>query len=145
MDTRPVIDKSQLLYGKLAHILAMIACMIALIAPVLILSFPHRNLLNPTLLFNTIFEGKNPADIWAFAGNVDFESTGFWKLFADNFFAPDGFAALGVIIGCSAALWALIPAFWQFFKKKEYFYVCVSLFIMSLISFAMSGLIDMAG
>jgi hypothetical protein len=108
------------------------------------LLFPGKNYLNETLLFETIFKGKNPAEIWMSSG-VSFKSGDFWKLFIKNFFTPDGFAAFGVVLGCSVTLWALIPAVWQFAKKKECFYVCVSIFIMALIVLAMSGIINMAG
>ena len=141
---QPLIDKSQLYYGKVIHWITFAACLIALTAPVLILIFPKANLLNPNLIFGAIFEGKKPADIWAAAG-VTFKPGDFWKLFFSNFFTPDGFATLGIVLGCSVTLWALIPAVWQFAKKKEYLYVCISLFVLALISLAMSGLVSMAG
>jgi len=106
--------------------------------------FPHSNLLNPNLVFTAIFEGNNPAGIWEAAG-VPFQPGDFWKLFWNNLFTPEGFATFGMVLGCSVAFWALIPAVWQFGKKKEYFYVCVSLFIMSLIALAMSGLVNIGG
>ena len=140
----PEIAKSQLHYGVVAHWVSFTSCIIALAAPVLILLFPGKNLSNPNLIFGALFEGKRPAEIWAAAG-VPFETMGFWKLFLGNFFTPDGFAMLSVALGCSVTLWALIPSVWQFAKKKEYFYVCVSLFVMALITFAMSGLVNMAG
>ena len=140
----PAIDKSQLYYGKVSHIVAIAACFVSLTAQALILSFPHSNLLNPNLIFGAIFEGKNPAEIWAAAG-VSFKHGDFWNLFLGGSFTPDRLAIFGVVLGCSVTLWALIPAFWQFVKKREYFYVCVSLFVISLITLAMSGIINMAG
>ena len=140
----PEIDKSQVYYGKVIHWITIAACLITLFAPIFILLLPHRNLLNPSLIFDAIFEGKKPAEIWTAAG-VSFKSGGFWKLFLGSLLTPDGFAAIGLVLGCSVTLWALIPAVWQFFKKKEYFYVCVSLFVMALITLAMSGLVNMAG
>ena len=145
METKmPEINKSQLHYGVVAHWVSFASCLIALAAPVLILLFPGHSPSNPNLIFGALFEGKRPAEIWAAAG-APFESTGFWKLFLGNFFTPDGIATLSVALGCSVTLWALIPALWQFIKKKEYFYVCVSLFVMALITLAMSGLVNMAG
>ena len=140
----PVIDKSQLEYGKVIHWIVIIACLICLITPVLILMFPGSCFLNPSRLFNAIFEGKNPAEIWKAAG-VPFKSGDFWKLFLRNIFTPDGAATFGIALGCSVTLWGLIPAARQFLKKKEYFYVFVSLFVMALIFLAMSGVINMAG
>ena len=140
----PEVDKSQLYYGKVIHWLTIVACLVTLIAPVLILMFPHSNLLNPSLIFDAIFEGKRPPEIWEAAG-VPFKPGSFWKLFLGNIFTPDGFATFGVTLGCSVTLWGLVPAAWQFLKKKEYFYVGVSLFVMALIALAMSGLVNMAG
>jgi len=138
------IEKSQLYYGKAVHWITVVSCLISLITPVFILLFPEKNYLNEALLFDAIFKGGNPAHIWNAAG-VQFKSGDFWRLFIRNIFTPDGFAAFGVALGCSVTLWALIPAVWQFTKKKEYFYVCVSVFIIALIALAMSGIVNMAG
>jgi len=138
------VDKSQLHYGKIVHWITIISCLISLITPFLVLLFPGKNYMNEALLFETILKGKRVAEIWRAAG-VPFKSGDFWKLFIKNIFTPDGLAAFGVVLGCSVTLWALIPAVWQFIKKKEYFYVCVSIFIMTLIVLAMSGIVNMAG
>ena len=138
------VDKSQLYYGKTVHWITIVSCLISLITPVFILLFPDKDYLNEALLFDTILRGKRSADIWKAAG-TPFKSGDFWKLFMKNFFTPDGLAAFGVVLGCSVTLWALIPAVWQFTKKKEYFYVCVSMFLMALIVLAMSGLVNIAG
>ncbi|MDR2701026.1 MAG: hypothetical protein LBB72_01180 [Spirochaetaceae bacterium] len=140
----PEIDKSQLYYGKIAYWITIASCLVSLLAMVLILLFPRSNILDPIVVFNAVFNGKNPAEIWNAAG-VQFKYGDFWKLFIKNLFTPDGLAAFGVTLGCSVTLWALIPAVWQFNKKKEYLYVFVSIFIMALIVLAMSGLVNMAG
>ena len=147
MDEKTPVDKSQLYFGKTVHRITVISCLISLITPFFILLFPDKNFLNEALLFDAVFKGKalkNPAEIWKAAG-VPFNPGDFWKLFIKNLFTPDGFAAFGIVLGCSVTLWALIPAVLQFIKKKEYFYVCVSIFLMALIVLAMSGIINMAG
>jgi hypothetical protein len=144
----PDIDKSQLYFGKTVHWITVVSCLISLITPVFILLFPGKNYVDESLLFEAIFDKNFKAmkstEIWEAIG-VPFNHGNFWKLFIKNFFTPDGFAAFGVILGCSVTLWALIPAAWQFTKKKEYFYVCVSIFIIALIVLAMSGIVNMAG
>jgi len=137
------IDKSQLYYGKTVHRITIVSCLISLMTPFFILLFPNKNHLNEAMLFDAILKGKNPAEIWKAAG-VQFKSGDFWNMFIKNFFTPDGFAAFGVALGCSVTLWALLPAVWQFIKKKEYFYVGVSIFLMALIVLAMSGIVNMA-
>jgi len=139
----PDVDKSQLYYGKTVHWITVVSCLISLITPFIIVLFPGKNYLNEALLFDAVFKGKKTAEIWEAAG-VSFKSGDFWKLFIKNIFTPDGFAAFGIALGCSVTLWALIPAVWQFAKKKEYFYVCVSIFIMALVALAMSGIVNMA-
>ena len=141
---KPEIDKSQFYYGTVVHWVTIVSCLLTLVTPFFILWFPDKNLLNPALIFGAIFSGENPAGIWAAAG-VPFNYGDFWKFFITNFFSPDGIATFGLALGCSVTLWALIPALWQFLKKKEYYYVCVALFVMALIALAMSGLVNMAG
>jgi len=143
-EKQPEIAKSQLYYGGVTHWVSIAVCFIALLAPVLILLFPGHNPSNPNRIFGAMFEGKRPAEIWAAAG-VPFETSGFWKLFVKNFFTPDGFATLGVALGCTVTFWALLPAAWQYAKTKEYLYFCISLFVMVLIVLAMSGIANMAG
>jgi multisubunit Na+/H+ antiporter MnhB subunit len=141
---RPELDKSQLYFGVVVHWVTIVSCLIVLVAPIFILLFPKSNLLNPNLIFNAIFAGKKSAEIWAAAG-VLFVTGDFWRLFWGNLFSPDGFATAGVVLGCSVTLWAMIPAVWQFLKKKEYFYAGVGVFVAALIGLAMSGVVRMAG
>ena len=143
-DKRPLIDKSQLHYGVVVHWVTIISCLIVLVSPIFILIFPKANLLNPNLIFGAIFDGKKPAEIWMSAG-VPYAPGDFWKLFWANIFRPDGIATLGIVLGCSVTLWGLFPSVFQFFKRKEYFFAAVSVFVMALIALAMSGLINMAG
>jgi hypothetical protein len=140
----PEIDKAQLHFGVVVHWVTIVSCLITLISPVLILIFPGSNFLNPTLIFDAIFSGKKSVEIWEAAG-VQFKPGDFWKLFFGNIFTPDGLATVGIVLGCSVTLWSLLPAVWQFIKKKEYFFVFVSLFVAALIALAMSGLVNMAG
>lgn len=140
----PEPDKGQMAYGQVVHWVTIVSCLIVLVAPVLILLFPQRNILNPNLVFGAIFEGKRSAEIWAAAG-LPFKIGEFWPLFFGNIFTPDGFAMLGVVLGCSVTAWALLPAIGIYLKKKDYFYACVMGFIFALIFLAMSGLINMAG
>jgi uncharacterized membrane protein len=143
-DKRPEIDKSQLYYGRTVYWITIASCLVSLLAMVLILVFPGGNMLDTIAAFDAVFSGKKPAEIWNAAG-VPFKYGDFWKLFIKGLFTPDGLATFGIALGCSVTLWALIPTVWQFAKKKEYFYVFVSAFIMALIFLAMSGLVNMAG
>ena len=136
-------NKAQVYYGGVVHAVTIASCLIALLTPVLILLFPGANLLNPNLIFGAIFEGQSPAEIWLGAG-VPLEQGSFWGLFWDNLFTPDGFAMFGIVLGCSSALWALIPTVWSYVKEKSWFYLGISVSIMLLIIFAMTGLVSVA-
>jgi len=136
--------KAQMHYGYVVHGITIASCLIALAAPVLILSFPGANLLNPNLIFGAIFEGQSPYEIWLSAG-VQFEPGDFWGLFWNGLFAPDGFAMFGIVLGCSSALWALLPSAWSYAKEKNALYLWISVFIVFLILLAMTGIINMAG
>ncbi|MCL2833101.1 MAG: hypothetical protein FWD78_08020 [Treponema sp.] len=139
-----IVDDYQVWYGIMVHWISITVCIIALIAPVLILLFPSKNILNPNLVFRAMFDGKKAVDIWAAAG-TPFKTGDFWPLFIKNFFTPDGFGLLGITIGCSVTLWSLIPAIYLLAKRKDWFYTGVSLFVFVLIALAMSGLVQMAG
>ena len=135
---RSRICESQRAYGAAAHWLTIASGLIALVSPALILLYPRSCLLNPNRLFGAVFEGKGPDEIWAAAG-VDFQAGDFWSLFWNNLSAPDGPALFGIVLGCSVALWAFAPAVWDFWRRKEHFYVGVSVFVMALIALSMLG------
>ena len=138
------IHKSQLYYGIVVHWLTIISCLIALVSPLLILSFSRADLLNPNLVFGAIFDGQKPAEIWESSG-MQYVPGDFWRVYIRNLLRPDGLATSGIVLGFSITLLGLIPAVWVFAKKREYIYVGISVFIMALIILAMSGLINMAG
>jgi len=144
MDNRPTIDSSQMYYARVVHLVAISSCVIALAAPLVIMLFPHNNILNPALALKAIFGGKRPAEVWAAAG-TPFIQGGFWKLFLNSFFAADGLAFLGIILGCGATLVSMLFALWQFAKKREIFFACAAGFTAALIALAMSGIANMAG
>ena len=137
-------DRAHVRYGGVMYAIGFISCMIALLAPLLILLFPHSNILNPNLVFGAIFSGQSPAEIWMTAG-VDFRQGNFWRLLRDNLFTPDGFAIFGIALGCSSAFLALCTAAWSYAKGKKWFFLGVVLFNQLLMALAMTGLINMAG
>lgn len=132
----PVIPKPQLMYGETVHWLTVVSCLISLIAPVVALVRVDRNVLNPHFLFAALWDGKGPNQIWQEVG------TGFpgGHFYLRNMSAGDGFALFGIALGCSAALWALLPAVAQYAKEREYFYAGVCLFTAVLIALSMIGL-----
>jgi len=135
----PEIGKSQMYFGLVYHWVIIVSCLVSLITPVFILLFPDSNIMNPNIVFSAVFEGKRASEIWEAAG-ADFNAVGFWKLLAGNILSPDGFAMFGITLGCSVALWALVPAACRFIAKRNWFYAAVCFFIMALMALAMSGI-----
>ena len=138
------ITKSQWVFGQIVHYVTIVSCLIALLSPVLIMIFRSSNILNPNLVFDAIFDGKKYDEIWRIA-NVSFDQIGFWNLLAHNFYKPDGFAYVGIVLGCSVALWGLIPAAIINLRKKQILFGCICIFVATLIVLAMSGILQMAG
>jgi len=140
----PVHDRAHAHYGGVMYAIGFITCIIALLAPVLILLFPHSNILNPNLVFSAIFSGQSPAEIWLATG-VDFRQGNLWRLMRENIFTPDGFAMFAIALGCGSAFLALCTAAWNYAKGKKWFFLGVVLFNQLLVALAMTGLINMAG
>ena len=147
LEAEPVVltahNKARSRYGSVMYVIGFTSCMIALIAPVLILAFPQANILNPNLVFGAIFSGLNPSEIWATAG-IEFKQGSFWPLLKNNLFTPDGFAMFGIALGCSSALWAFCPTAWSYIKGKKWFFLILAVFIQFLIALAMTGLVNLA-
>lgn len=139
---KPKQEAAQVYFGKTMHYFAIIACVMALCAPLVILLFPDRNTLNPNLLFSAIFQGQTPQEIW-YTGSVNFQGD-FWPWFWENIGRPDGFAMFAIVLSSSVTLLALIPATICFFKEKKWFYTMVCCFIILLIAFSMSGILRFA-
>ena len=131
------IPSYQTAYGNAVHWITILSCVIATIAPVFILAKPENNVLNPNRIFNSIFSGETPAQVWAAAGS------GFpgGHFYLTNFCTGDGFAQFGVALGCSVTLWGLLPAILILLKKKDYLHTIVCTLAFLLIAFSMSGLI----
>ena len=137
-DEIELIPRHQIIFGEIIKWTTIASCLIAMIAPVIGLAFPENNILQPNRIFALIFAGNNKDVIWAEAGS------GFpgGHFYLQNMFTGDGFAQFGVALGCSVALWALLPTIISYFKSKEYLCAFVSIFIALIIILAMTGLIS---
>lgn len=127
--------KHNLLYGAIVQWITIISTIIAMIAPIFILSKPENNILNPNHIFSAIWQGKTIEEVWNHAGS-GFPGAHFYL---NNLSAGDGLAQFGIVLGCSVALWALLPIIVSYFKNKIYLYSLICLFICLLIVFSMIG------
>ncbi|OQB15259.1 MAG: hypothetical protein BWY15_00630 [Firmicutes bacterium ADurb.Bin193] len=135
---RPLIPKSQLIFGAFVHWITIASCILSLFAPVVMLLAPKATLMNQNLLFGAIFSGETPKEIWArlpggFPGG---------HFYLNNILTGDGLGQFAIALGCSVSVWALIAAIIMFIKEKNYLFVGISLFVMLLTVFAMSGFVN---
>ena len=137
-DSRPKMPRAQIVYGEIVYWVTIVACIICMIGPLISLASPDNNVLNPHYLFASIFEGKSAETVWQEVGG-EFPGGHFYL---ENLTKGDGFTQVGLALGCSVALWALIVAAVAYFTEKIYIYVVLSLWVGALVALAMIGLVD---
>ena len=100
----PVQPLPQRTYGNIIYWLSIAASMVCIIAPVIAVALPNRNVMNPHFLFFAIWSGKSPETIWQeIAGG--FPGGHFWL---SNLASGDGLTQIGLVLGCLCASVALI-------------------------------------
>lgn len=133
---RPKMPGAQIAYGEVVYWLTIFAAILCMIGPVLAVVNIDNNVINPHFLFQAIFDGKTPEVIWEEVGG-GFPGGHFYK---DNLFKGDGFSQLGLALGCSAALWALICAAVAYLKDRIYLYVILSLWVAFMVVISALGI-----
>lgn len=133
----PSIRRTQRVYGEIVYWVTIIACILCMIGPVISVASPEKNILNPYKLFTAIFEGKDAQTIWQEAG----EGFPGGHFYLTHLTYGDGFTQLGLALGCSVALWALIATAFCFLVEKTYFYVILALWVAFLVFCSMTGIV----
>jgi hypothetical protein len=130
-------------YGSLIYWLAIAAAVICILAPLLTMAFPQRNVLDPQFLFSTIWQGAKPEVVWQTASG-GFPGGHFW---VNHLLYGDGIMQFGIVLGSSAAGIALLGAVIAFLrqKPKDYFWVSLSLIICIMIFLAAIGIYTQGG
>ena len=133
----PKIPVAQVVYGEIIYWFTIVACIICTIGPVIAVSFPDNNVLNPHYLFAAIFEGKDAATIWDQVGG------GFpgGHFYFKNFLKGDGFTQFGLALGCSCAVWGLLAASFAYVRDRIYVYVFLGLWVAMLVALSMLGIV----
>jgi len=125
-------------YGNIMYWLAIISAVICTIAPVIIVAFPERNLLNPHFLYSAIWDGAEPELIWQTAGG-GFPGGHFW---IDYMTYGDGIIQFGIVLGCLCAAVALLATAVAYIKQKPRNYgwaalsatICVLIILAAVLS-----------
>ncbi len=133
----PKMPRAQIVYGDIVYWVTILSCIICMIGPVLSVAVPENNVLNPYQLFNAIFEGKDAQTVWREVGG-DFPGGHFYL---KNLTFGDGFTQLGLALGCSVALWALIAAAISYAAERVYFYTILAIWVASLVALSMVGIV----
>lgn len=134
------VPATNIIYGEIIYWVTVVACIICMIGPVIAMANVDNNVLNPHFLFSSIFEGKDPHTIWEEVGG------GFpgGHFYFKNITKGDGFTQLGLALGCSCAIWALLVSAVSFLRERIYLFVLISLFVAGMIFLSMTGLVDMS-
>ena len=135
----PKMPRAQTIYGAIVYWVTILSCIICMIGPVVSVASPDKNVLNPYKLFNAIFEGKDAEAVWEEVGG-DFPGGHFYL---KHLTYGDGLTQVGLALGCSVALWALIAAAVCYAEDKTYFYSALSLWVAGLVALSMVGIVGM--
>ena len=135
----PKMPRAQTIYGAIVYWVTILSCIICMIGPVVSVASPDNNVLDPYKLFNAIFEGKDAETVWEEVGG-DFPGGHFYL---KHFTYGDGLTQVGLALGCSVALWALIAAAISYATDKIYLYAGLSIWVAGLVALSMVGIVGM--
>jgi len=133
----PKMPRAQIVYGEVIYWVTVVSCIICMGGPVIAMLAPENNVLNPHYLFAAIFEGKSAETVWQEVGG------GFpgGHFYLRNLTSGDGFTQLGLALGCSCALWALLAAAFSYLSARIYLYGILALWVAMLVSLSMIGIV----
>jgi hypothetical protein len=131
------MPRAQIVYGEIIYWVTIVSAVICMIGPVIAMASIDSNVLNPHFLFASIFEGKSAETIWNEVGG------GFpgGHFYLDHITTGDGFTQLGLALGCSVALWALVAAAILYLKEKHYLFVLLSIWVALLVALSAIGIV----
>ncbi len=133
----PKIQRSQIVFGDIVYWLTVAAAIICMVGPVLAFASMDGNALNPHHLFADVWAGTEPETIWETAGEVE---TGAHYL-VRNVAVGDGLTQLGLVLGCSAPIPAMLATAMVYaFKERSLGWALAALYIAGLVSVSVLGI-----
>jgi hypothetical protein len=135
---QPHMPRAQIVYGEIVYWITIISCLICMIGPALSVARPEHNVLNPYKLFNAIFEGKTPEEVWNEAG--DGFPGGHFYLEGRYLGCGDAWTQVGLALGCSCAFWGLVFAAALYASERYWLWVVLSLWVATLVLLSMIGI-----
>jgi hypothetical protein len=129
------IPKHQRLLGNTIYVISTTFGLSVIIVTVLILVMPERNMMNPEIVLEEIFNGASLQQIWLISDLSELPENHYY---VKNLGLIDNFAMLIILFGSTLSLLVLIPlTIYLVFIQKDYLYaifctVIVMLFVLSL-------------
>lgn len=138
IEKAPKMPEAALKYGAIVYWVTILSCIICMVGPVISVAFPDNNVLDPYKLFTAIFQGKDAATVWQEVGG------GFpgGHFYLKHLTYGDGITMLGLALGCSVALWALLVSAVEYAKEKTYTYVILSIWVAALVALSLTGIVS---
>lgn len=134
----PKIKRSQIVFGDIVYWLTIAAAIICMVGPVLAFASMDGNVINPHHLFANMWAGMEPETIWETAGEVE---TGAHYLVGN--LAADGFTQLGLVLGCSVAIPAMLAAAIVYASKERSLgWALSALWIVGLVTISVLGIVS---
>jgi len=110
-----------------------------MIGPIVSLLFPENNLIDVYKVFDLVWEGRKPDQIWKILlGGEKFPGPHFWIYHLPK---GDAITQLGLWLGCSCALFSSFVTGIVFLIKREILYFIMSMWVSVMIFFAMLGIV----
>jgi len=139
----PTIPKSQRMFGSTVYWITIFVAASAILVPIFILANPVGNMLNPNLVFQAIFEGESPAEIWSHSAYGAFPGGHFYF---SHITMADSWGMLLIAISCGFGLFGLVPAVvYQLIKERDWFCAALGAILIALILLSSLGLLNIAG
>lgn len=126
-------------YGAVVYWITFSSALLCIVGPLAALALPGRNVLEPGLVFEGVWEGRTAGEVWLYAGG------GFpgGHFYIDRLFSGDGLTYFGIVLGSTAALWGLLAAAACFIRERAYGYAGACVLVSAVIVFAMTGVVSL--
>jgi len=132
--------KSQKIFGSTVYWITIFVAAGALLVPIFILANPSYNMLNPNLVFQAIFEGASPRDIWGYSAYGAFPGGHFYLR---HIAMADSWAMILIAVSCGFGFLGLVPAAaYQFVKEKDRFCAVLGTIVALLILLSAIGVLN---
>ena len=135
----PNIKRSQIIFGDVVYWFTIVAAVICTVGPLLSFISMDGNVINPHFLFANMWNGMAPEAIWETSGS-GITGGHYW---ISNITAGDGFTQLGLVMGCSVAIPAmLVAAIIYAFRERSFGWAILALWIVGLVSISVLGIVS---